>query len=428
MLTLPQIVPAAKDTLQEWTNPPFSGHFDGKFINGRGASDCKNNVIAILSSITALLSQGFQPRRTVLIAFGFDEETGIYQYGASALAARIQQIYGNNSLAIVIDEGAIGIVKQFGQTFAIPQAGEKGYFDAELTIHVPGGHSSIPPRHTSIGILADAITVLEDTADRNFPLSLTAENPFYTYLQCVANDNKTSISDELRSAILDPKGVKKVLRLLQDNGEALSTLHTTQAVTIFNAGNKANALPNYAKAIVNYRVSSEDGIAVLIAKLEDTLSPVAKRHNLTFNSSLYTPDNPPSIPEHTLDFSYRPSLEPSPISSTNSSSWRYFSGVIKHVFDERTESTRIEQSKSIRSQNHERTWSEDEDGRDDIIVSPVLAGGNTNTRYFWDLSEQIYLFGPYREWHDEGWGGIHDVNERVRVFNALRFSLILFIS
>lgn len=322
----------------------------------------------------------------------------MYEYGASKLAQRIQELYGNNSIAIVIDEGAIGIVKQFGRTFAIPQAGEKGYFDAELTVHVPGGHSSIPPKHTSIGILAEAITVLEDTAGENFPLELQAKHPFYTYLQCVANDNKTNISDELRDAIRDRKGAKKVLDLLQNDAASLSALHTTQAVTIFNAGNKANALPNYAHALVNYRVSDADNLSGVISKLKNTLKPIAEKHNLTFTANEHPPGETNQVPEHAFNLGWRSSLKPSPVSSTHSSSWKYFSGVIKHVFDEATHG---------------------EDGRSDVVVAPVLAGGNTDTRYFWELSEQIYRFGPYREWHDSGWGGIHDVNERVSLLLSL---------
>lgn len=383
--------------MKEWKFPPFSGHFDGKYINGRGASDCKNNVVAILSSITALLQQNFQPQRTVLLAFGFDEETGTYQYGAAKLAKRIEERYGTNSMAIIIDEGAIGIVERYGRIFAIPQSGEKGYFDAELTVHVPGGHSSLPPKHTSIGILADAITVLENSAEHNFPPELPNHHPFYTFLQCVAADKGTNMPKELRNAISSPHGRKKILKYVKDDIAATSALHTTQVVTIFNAGNKANALPAYAHALVNYRVSDKDNLAGLRDILIKTLKPVAHKYGLEFTTREYalnetedTNDRP-----YTFNFNWRTGLEPSPISSTNSTGWKYFSGVIKHAFDGPPSSSTANANSS------------------DVIVAPTLAGGNTDTRYFWGLSSQIYRFGPYRDIYDQGWGGIHDVNERV---------------
>ena len=130
-LTLPQLhrtlcpdhlqtVPVAQDTFSEWNYPPFSGHFDGTYINGRGSHDCKNNVVAILASITALLEQDFVPRRTLILAFGYDEESTAYRLGAASLGKVLLDRWGPNSLAIILDEGAIGITKHFGRTVAIP--------------------------------------------------------------------------------------------------------------------------------------------------------------------------------------------------------------------------------------------------------------------------------------------------------------------
>ena len=48
----------------------------GESIWGRGSSDDKSGLIGILSSIETLLENRFQPTRTVVLAFGFDEEAG----------------------------------------------------------------------------------------------------------------------------------------------------------------------------------------------------------------------------------------------------------------------------------------------------------------------------------------------------------------
>lgn len=52
---------------------------------GRGSSDCKNNLIGVLSALESLLEQGWKPSRTVIAAFGFDEEIGGHR-GATAIA------------------------------------------------------------------------------------------------------------------------------------------------------------------------------------------------------------------------------------------------------------------------------------------------------------------------------------------------------
>lgn len=36
------VVPVERRTLDRWTYPPFEGKFDGEFIHGRGAGDCKS--------------------------------------------------------------------------------------------------------------------------------------------------------------------------------------------------------------------------------------------------------------------------------------------------------------------------------------------------------------------------------------------------
>jgi Gly-Xaa carboxypeptidase len=99
------VVPVPDSTISSWTHPPFSGFYDGKFIWGRGASDCKNQLIAILEAIELLLSAGFTPRRTVILSFGFDEEVSGIE-GANHLAPYLLEKYGRDSIAVIVDEGA----------------------------------------------------------------------------------------------------------------------------------------------------------------------------------------------------------------------------------------------------------------------------------------------------------------------------------
>lgn len=68
------VVPA--NSAVRWSHPPFEPYYDGQYLWGRGSSDCKNNLIGILSALESLLKQGWKPNRTVIAAFGFDEETG----------------------------------------------------------------------------------------------------------------------------------------------------------------------------------------------------------------------------------------------------------------------------------------------------------------------------------------------------------------
>ena len=145
------VVPVPESTVDAWTHPPFSGYYDGKHVWGRGAFDCKNQLLAVFEAVELLLQANFTPARTILLSFGFDEEISGY-HGAQSLAAAILERYGPDSIAVIVDEGTV-TSKPWGLTVAAPGVAEKGYTDVKITVRTPGGHSSIPPDHTSIGII-----------------------------------------------------------------------------------------------------------------------------------------------------------------------------------------------------------------------------------------------------------------------------------
>jgi len=122
------VVPVLKATEDKWKYPPYSAKYDGRFIWGRGATDCKNVVIGVLEAFETLLEKDFTPHRTMLAAFGFDEEISGWR-GAKYLAQHLEDTRGNNSIELVIDEGGLGISSLYGATFVLPGVGEKGgYF------------------------------------------------------------------------------------------------------------------------------------------------------------------------------------------------------------------------------------------------------------------------------------------------------------
>lgn len=49
----------------------------------------------------------------------------------------------------------------YGAPFAMPGMGEKGYLDLVITVSTPGGHSSVPPPHTGIGIMSEIVAAVE---------------------------------------------------------------------------------------------------------------------------------------------------------------------------------------------------------------------------------------------------------------------------
>lgn len=189
------VVPVPNSTVAQWTHPPFSGFFDGKFVWGRGSSDCKNHLIAILEAIELLVAANFQPRRSVILSFGFDEEISGTQ-GAGQLAPYLLEKHGPDSMAAILDEGA-GTFNVWGAAFAMPGVAEKGYEDIDIVVRMPGGHSSIPPAHNGIGVASELITLIEA---HPYEPRLSDENPFLGLLHCGA-EHAPDFPPKLRSLL-----------------------------------------------------------------------------------------------------------------------------------------------------------------------------------------------------------------------------------
>lgn len=176
------VVPVADAST--WTYPPFSGHFDGRWLWGRGASDDKNSLTGLMSVMEALLSnEAWAPRRGIVLAFGFDEECS-GRRGAGFIAPYLEERFGRNSMVLILDEGGMGISAGGNNTlYALPAVMEKGHVDVMYELHVQGGHSSMPFPHTGIGIVAEIVSTLEA---HPYSPKLTSGSPVHNHLVCRA--------------------------------------------------------------------------------------------------------------------------------------------------------------------------------------------------------------------------------------------------
>jgi carboxypeptidase PM20D1 len=157
------VVPVDSATGAGWHEDPFGGRIIDGLIWGRGAIDNKSAVVGTLEAVEMLLHEGFRPARTVYLAFGHDEEVGGAQ-GAREIAALLN-IRGVE-LEMVLDEGGVigdGMLSGLSEPVALVGIAEKGFVTVELSTRAGGGHSSLPPRQSAVGILSAAVAKLEDT-------------------------------------------------------------------------------------------------------------------------------------------------------------------------------------------------------------------------------------------------------------------------
>ncbi|KAJ7760621.1 hypothetical protein DFH07DRAFT_957457 [Mycena maculata] len=391
------VVPVEPSTVSQWAYPPYSGYFDGHRIWGRGSSDDKNGLIGVLSAVEVLLENGFAPTRTVVLALGFDEEVSGLE-GAGELAKALLETYGADAFAFVVDEGA-GMVETFGIVAAFPGVAEKGYLDVVVRVAAPGGHSSVPPDHTSIGILAALLVEYEENP---YALQLSRESTPYHTFQCIAEYGLT-VPAAVKRIVADSATSDTALRALEGilGKDPLyrSQIGTTTAVDVVHGGVKSNALPEQAYAVVNHRILAESSVGAV--KEHDTalLLLLATRFNLTYTAFGVPISSEAGAPARgALALGEMYALEPAPVTLTagaEARAYRLLSGSIKATYDTRVGA---------------------DAGGETVAVVPSTMSGNTDTRYYWGLSRHIFRYGHGNSagvGPDEMLNGIHTVNESI---------------
>jgi carboxypeptidase PM20D1 len=254
------VVPVDPATEKSWTHGPFSGQVTDGYIWGRGTMDDKASVLGILEAAEQLLAEGFKPQRTVFLAFGHDEEIG-GNNGAAKIAEDLRR--RGVELEFVLDEGMNilnRIVPGISSPVALIGIAEKGYLSLRLSVERPGGHSSIPPADTAIGMVSRALQRLET---KPFPSRLSGPTlEMFEYLGPeMPWANKLALANLW---LLDPLVRKQLTKSPLTN----AAIRTTLAPTLFNAGVKENVLPSTAAAVVNLRLLPGDSIASAVARVQ----------------------------------------------------------------------------------------------------------------------------------------------------------------
>lgn len=386
MLTAHQdVVPVPHETIDQWTFPPFEGGFDGKYLYGRGVSDCKNLLIALMGTIELLLEEDkFKPQRTIILAFGYDEEAA--GKGAEEISEYLVNKYGSDSILQIIDEGDEGYQDIEGVKLILPATGEKGHLNSVIDLFTPGGHLSVPPKHTSIGIMSQLITKIED---KEFSPILTNNNPVLGQLYCLAEHSKIlnkSIKRDILKAQIDQNANQRVVEYLSKDAETKYLITTSQAVDIIEGGVKSNALPEHVSVVVNSRIAVEENVNTVVSKLKADISTIADKFNLGLiidNQEIIEPT------EHGyFNYSLIESLEPAPVSPINGESWNIFGGSLRYLYEDLIFP----------------------DSNDTFIVAPFLSTGNTDTKSYWDLTRNIYRYQPSIATKNSN---IHSIDEKL---------------
>lgn len=108
--------------------------------------DNKGNLLSQMEAIELLLGQGFQPKQTVYLVMGDDEEVSGLR-GALPVAELLKA--RGVKLDWVLDEGLLvldGVLPGLSKPAALIGLAEKGYGTFFLSLDTAPGHSSMPPQ------------------------------------------------------------------------------------------------------------------------------------------------------------------------------------------------------------------------------------------------------------------------------------------
>src|SRR5881275_143510 len=246
------VVPVEPGTESRWTEPPFAGRIAGGYVWGRGALDDKGSLVGTLEAVEHIIAADAKPRRTVYLAFGYDEEVG-----GRRGAAHIAELLASRNVhpELVLDEGGAlttGLVSGISAPVALVGIAEKGYVTVALTAQAEGGHSSMPPDETAVGMLAVGITRLEQHQMPRAIRGPTAAMFDYLGPEMPFGPRLVIANRWLLGGLL----ARKFGATPQGN----AMLRTTTAPTVLQAGVKENVLPSSARALVNFRILPGDSV------------------------------------------------------------------------------------------------------------------------------------------------------------------------
>lgn len=153
--------------LEDWTSPPFKAEIRNNILYGRGASDMKGGVAAMVVAAEKFVRDHPGHVGQIGILLTSDEE-GIAVDGVSRVAEILQQRKGVPQYCLV---GEPSCHWYLGDTIRI---GRRGSSQAKLKVHGIQGHSAFPekldnPVHRLIPFLESLITHQWDRGDESFP-------------------------------------------------------------------------------------------------------------------------------------------------------------------------------------------------------------------------------------------------------------------
>ncbi|XMB72345.1 M20/M25/M40 family metallo-hydrolase [Mycoplasmatota bacterium WC30] len=334
----PMVLMAHQDVVpankNDWTFEPFSGEVTDTDIYGRGTLDTKGTLYAFFKAIDDLIKSGFVPEHDIYISSSTDEE--ISGYGAGLSVERLQKL--GVTPYIVLDEGGAivtGSLPSVTKPMALIGVIEKGYCNIKFTAKSKGGHSSTPPKNTPIARLSAFVNDVEN----HFPMKTKMIKEVQDIFEAAAPAMSGPFRYLFGNMWLFKPLITFLLPKINNFGRAL--LSTTIAFTMSKGSDAENVIPSEAYVIANLRTHPIQDIDASFKVLE----AIAKKYD--------------------IEAEITEGRETSPISNVNNDAYKYLIKQIVKTFP-------------------------------DVLVSPYVMLGGTDSRFFSEITESAFRFSPTR--------------------------------
>jgi acetylornithine deacetylase/succinyl-diaminopimelate desuccinylase-like protein len=245
---------------EDWERDPFKLIEEGGYFYARGSLDDKSMAATWVDTLIRLRGERTKPRRTIKMALTCGEETSGAFNGAEYLVKEQRDLI---DAAFALNEGSWGMLDANGKRVMMGvQAGEKTTQNFRLEVTNPGGHSSRPVKNNAIYHLAGALKGIEAYA---FPIKLNdTTRVYFSRMATIVGGEAGAAMTKL---VADPTDAAAAAKVAEDptwNG----MLHTTCVATMLDAGHATNALPQRARANVNCRIYPGEPIESVRQALE----------------------------------------------------------------------------------------------------------------------------------------------------------------
>jgi acetylornithine deacetylase/succinyl-diaminopimelate desuccinylase-like protein len=250
----------------KWTVDPFAGLIQDGYVYGRGASDDKDDVAAMLQVLLMLHRQRIRLDRDVIFLAAAGEEGGA-PVGVGYL---VQNHWPKIAAEIALNEGGAIHVRDDKVQYVAIQTAEKLPRGIRLVTRGSSGHGSVPRPDNPVARLGAAVA---KAAEYQPPVKLNeTTRAFFQRLARISPPEEARLLTNLE----DP-AVQEVLRNSTNRSYLTynSMIRTSISPNIFRAGFRINVIPADAEAILDVRLLPGESRDELIQELRRVINDPA---------------------------------------------------------------------------------------------------------------------------------------------------------